>query len=188
MIDCLLFTIQTKVLRKMAPNRVKKPRDSGDSHVSMRPVSLQSPATTPTQNPRKTKLSITEGQKQALIDNLQLESKISHLYGCNALSDACSVTERARKLRAQYSLQAQSLRTRIELRINRIPSILRKANMGELLEKYTAMSQEKQTDKAGKVEAAKQLPESVGVQKPMTALEDEKTSVVTKPKGTKRKR
>lgn len=46
------------------------------------------------------------------------------------------VTERARKLRAQYALQAQSLRTRIELRVNRIPTTIRKANMGELYEKY----------------------------------------------------
>ena len=55
-----------------------------------------------------------------------------------------SVTERARKLRAQYALQAQSLRTRIELRINRIPSSLRKANMGELYEKYIESANAKQ--------------------------------------------
>lgn len=55
-----------------------------------------------------------------------------------------SVTERARKLRAQYALQAQSLRTRIELRINRIPTSLRKANMGELYEKYQEISKAKQ--------------------------------------------
>jgi hypothetical protein len=47
-----------------------------------------------------------------------------------------AVTERARKLRAQYALQAQDLRARIERRVNRIPVILRKANMGELLEKH----------------------------------------------------
>lgn len=55
-----------------------------------------------------------------------------HVWG----SDRDIVTERARKLRAQYALQAQSLRTRIELRINRIPHSLRKANMGELHQKY----------------------------------------------------
>ncbi|KAL9601382.1 MAG: hypothetical protein Q9219_002558 [cf. Caloplaca sp. 3 TL-2023] len=82
-------------------------------------VAIQSPSRTPTQSPSKRPLMITVGQKQALIDNLQLE-----------------ITERARKLRAQYALQAQSLRTRIELRVNRIPTAMRKANMGELYEKY----------------------------------------------------
>ncbi|KAL8663766.1 MAG: hypothetical protein Q9202_003580 [Teloschistes flavicans] len=82
-------------------------------------VAIQSPAATPSQSFSKRAVMITQTQKQALIDNLQLE-----------------ITERARKLRAQYALQAQSLRTRIELRINRIPTAIRKANMGELYEKY----------------------------------------------------
>lgn len=82
-------------------------------------------------------MTITESQKQALMDNLQLEGKpvkgpLWHVCG----SDRGIVTERARKLRAQYALQAQSLRTRIELRINRIPHSLRKANIGELYQKY----------------------------------------------------
>jgi hypothetical protein len=47
------------------------------------------------------------------------------------------VTERARKLRAQYTMQAQGLRTRIEIRVNRIPIALRKANMGELFAKHS---------------------------------------------------
>lgn len=51
--------------------------------------------------------------------------------------DCSIVTERARKLRAQYMLQAQGLRTRIEIRVNRIPMALRKANIGELLLKYS---------------------------------------------------
>lgn len=46
------------------------------------------------------------------------------------------VTERARKLRAQYMLQAQGLRTRIEIRVNRIPMAIRRAKMGELFLKY----------------------------------------------------
>ncbi|KAH8429674.1 uncharacterized protein LDX57_007346 [Aspergillus melleus] len=78
-------------------------------------------ARTPTSSPPQKKLRITRNQKQALIDNLQLE-----------------ITERARKLRAQYALQASDLRARIERRINRIPVALRKANMGELLEKHNA--------------------------------------------------
>ena len=46
------------------------------------------------------------------------------------------MTKRARKLRAQYALQAQSLRTRIERRVHRIPASLLKANIGVLLLKY----------------------------------------------------
>ncbi|KAJ5781345.1 Borealin-like N-terminal [Penicillium paradoxum] len=75
---------------------------------------------TPTGSPTK-KMRLTQNQKQALIDNLQLE-----------------ITERARKLRAQYALQANDLRARIERRVNRIPVSLRKANIGELLEKHNA--------------------------------------------------
>ncbi|KAI4200579.1 MAG: hypothetical protein LQ350_003826 [Teloschistes chrysophthalmus] len=82
-------------------------------------VAIQSPAATPSRSPSKKAVMLTQNQKQALIDNLQLE-----------------ITERARKLRAQYALQAQSLRTRIELRINRIPQAMRKANIGELYDKY----------------------------------------------------
>ncbi|KAI9677932.1 MAG: hypothetical protein M1829_002429 [Trizodia sp. TS-e1964] len=62
---------------------------------------------------------ISQTQKQALIDNLQLE-----------------VTERARKLRAQYALQAQGLKMRVEMRLNRIPTSLRKTTIGELIERH----------------------------------------------------
>ncbi|PNS18601.1 hypothetical protein CAC42_5140 [Sphaceloma murrayae] len=65
-------------------------------------------------------IAISEARKQMLIDNLQLE-----------------ITERARKLRAQYAMQAQGLRTRIEMRVNRIPHSLRHANMQELVDKYS---------------------------------------------------
>ncbi|KAL1996288.1 hypothetical protein VTN49DRAFT_340 [Thermomyces lanuginosus] len=75
--------------------------------------------TTPTRSPARKKLRLTRSQKQALIDNLQLE-----------------ITERARKLRMQYALQVQDLRSRIERRINRVPMALRKMTMGELLEKH----------------------------------------------------
>ncbi|MCJ1295398.1 hypothetical protein MMC34_006960 [Xylographa carneopallida] len=79
-----------------------------------------SPLKTPERSPiKRRRAMITQGQKQALFDNLQLE-----------------ITERARKLRAQYALQAQSLRTRVESRVNRIPKNLRTAKMGELLLKY----------------------------------------------------
>lgn len=54
------------------------------------------------------------------------------------------MTERARKLRAQYALQAQGLRARLEMRINRIPQSLRKTNMQDLLDKYTHQQQQQQ--------------------------------------------
>ncbi|CAK7210753.1 hypothetical protein SCUCBS95973_000895 [Sporothrix curviconia] len=73
---------------------------------------------------KRRKVGVTIAQKQALIDNLQLE-----------------VTERARKLRAQYNLQAQGLRTRIEIRVNRIPMALRKLKMGDLLLKHSTEQQ-----------------------------------------------
>lgn len=54
-----------------------------------------------------------------------------------------SVTERARRLRAQYHLQAQGLRSRIEIRINRIPMSLRKVKMEDLLLKYAEKEQQR---------------------------------------------
>lgn len=47
------------------------------------------------------------------------------------------VTERARKLRAQYALQAQGLRARLEMRVNRIPQALRMTNIKQLVEKHS---------------------------------------------------
>ncbi|KAJ6172754.1 hypothetical protein N7470_001821 [Penicillium chermesinum] len=85
------------------------------------------PDATPTGRPAK-KLCLTQDQKQALIDNLQLE-----------------ITERARKLRAQYALQANDLRSRIQRRVNRIPLSLRKANMGELFDKHNASHAQSQS-------------------------------------------
>ncbi|KAI7625000.1 hypothetical protein KC319_g1897 [Hortaea werneckii] len=76
-------------------------------------------AQTPERSPAKTMTGITEAQKQALVDNLQLE-----------------ITERARKLRAQYAMQAQGLRTRLEMRVNRIPQGLRKRNIQDLLDEH----------------------------------------------------
>lgn len=62
---------------------------------------------------------------------------------------AFAVTERARKLRANYNIHAQSLRTRIEIRVNRIPLALRKLTMGELLQKYSAEQQQKPAEVKG---------------------------------------
>ncbi|ESZ90502.1 hypothetical protein SBOR_9114 [Sclerotinia borealis F-4128] len=64
-------------------------------------------------------MAITSGQKQAVMENLQLE-----------------ITERARKLRAQYNVQAQGLKTRIEIRVNRIPITMRKRKIGDLFDKH----------------------------------------------------
>ncbi|EFX04731.1 hypothetical protein CMQ_1659 [Grosmannia clavigera kw1407] len=102
-----------------------------------------SPAVSPS---KRRRTGITVSQKQALIDNLQLE-----------------VTERARKLRAQYNLQAQGLRTRIEIRVNRIPMALRKLKVGDLLLKHSAGQ--------SKPLAPKQLVASMADRVPPSALE-----------------
>ncbi|CCU81303.1 contains a borealin domain/predicted protein/conserved in related fungi [Blumeria hordei DH14] len=120
----------------MAPSRLS-PRESAEpivsEHTTRRPLPTSpqrtpttlSPANTPHNRPKanQQRLNITRTQKQALMENLQLE-----------------ITERARKLRAQYMLQAQGLRTRIEIRVNRIPTALRQAKMGDLLRKYGDVS------------------------------------------------
>ncbi|KAJ4396896.1 hypothetical protein N0V93_001118 [Gnomoniopsis smithogilvyi] len=111
----------------MAPPRgtKRKSDETGDhvrdaSNLASQTVATKTGSSSGQTSPRKKqKTGISLGQKQALIDNLQLE-----------------ITERARKLRAQYNLQAQGLRTRIEIRVNRIPMALRKAKMGELADKY----------------------------------------------------
>lgn len=108
-------------------------------------------ARTPMGSPPRKRLRVTQQQKQALIDNLQLES--THFFLQNVrLEFSLSftlVTERARGLRAHYALQAQDLRARIERRINRIPMALRKKTMGELLAKH---------QEAAKVEATMPSP------------------------------
>ncbi|KAK4459083.1 Borealin N terminal-domain-containing protein [Cladorrhinum samala] len=75
------------------------------------------------QSPSK-KRKITAAQKQALVENLQLE-----------------IAERARKLRSNYNIHAQSLRTRIEIRVNRIPMSLRRMKMEDLLQRYSSDTQ-----------------------------------------------
>ncbi|KAI6780173.1 Nbl1 / Borealin N terminal [Emericellopsis cladophorae] len=90
-------------------------------------AALSPRATTPAQQRspiKQRKMGISAHHKQALIDNLQLE-----------------ITERARRLRAQYSLQAQGLRSRIEIRVNRIPMALRKMRMEDLVLKYSEKEQ-----------------------------------------------
>ena len=155
----------------MAPTRPRK-RKSDDSNAlddhamladfpapPTTAVSNGSPARTPTGSPLRKKLRITQTQKQVLIDNLQLESTLSgNLYTSCHCSDPMEahnriVTERARKLRAQYAVLAQGLRGRIEMRVNRIPKGLRKANMGDLLEKHLEMQKAKETAATNNLEA-----------------------------------
>jgi hypothetical protein len=102
---------------------------------------------TPQRSPEKRSvLGITEAQKQALMDNLQLEGKRMQKgkYSGRKLTLGL-VTERARKLRAQYALQAQGLRSRLEMRVNRIPQALRKRNIQDLLDEYANNTKPKPT-------------------------------------------
>ncbi|KAG5928639.1 hypothetical protein E4U42_000244 [Claviceps africana] len=112
----------------MAPLRSKK-RVSDQSVTSTTradtKVAIRSPSTPTGTSPIKSrKMGLNAQQKQALIENIQLE-----------------ITERARRLRAQYQLQAQGLRSRIEIRINRIPMSLRKTKISDLLQKYAEQEQ-----------------------------------------------
>ncbi|PGG96321.1 hypothetical protein GX51_07885 [Blastomyces parvus] len=100
-------------------SRKRKSPEPDNHHAPEHDDSPMAPRT-PSGSPARKRMRITLGQKQALMDNLQLE-----------------ITERARKLRAHYALQAQDLRGRIERRVNRIPTALRKQRMGDLLAKYS---------------------------------------------------
>lgn len=101
---------------------------------------------TPTGSPATKKMRLTRKQKQIVIDNLQLEGTrkflcLFHTIGNNAANIyflSITVTERARRMRIQYALQAGDLRGRIERRINRVPVSLRKKKMGDLLETHNA--------------------------------------------------
>ncbi|GFP53602.1 hypothetical protein TASIC1_0002078700 [Trichoderma asperellum] len=111
----------------MAPTRTKKKgsTESSSSQQKSATYSSSGSPSTPQRSPiHKKRAGITMQQKQALIENLRLE-----------------ITERARRLRAQYHLQAQGLRSRVEIRLNRIPTALRRATMGELLLKYAEQAQ-----------------------------------------------
>ncbi|KAM0322840.1 hypothetical protein ACHAQA_009181 [Verticillium albo-atrum] len=108
----------------MAPTRTKE-RASADSPAqyaaspNRQTIPTKAATATPTRrSPIKKRKGITIEQKQALIDNLQLE-----------------ITDRARRLRAQYHAQAQSLRSRVEMRVNRIPRSLLKSTMQDLVAK-----------------------------------------------------
>ncbi|KAI0845591.1 Borealin N terminal-domain-containing protein [Daldinia vernicosa] len=103
----------------MAPVKATRKRKSEAITGSINGQKIHTIRCSPERSPiKKRKLGLSLAQKQALIDNLQLE-----------------ITERARRLRAQYNIQAQQLRSRVEMRVNRIPTALRKLKMGELLSK-----------------------------------------------------
>ncbi|KAI6087865.1 Borealin N terminal-domain-containing protein [Hypoxylon rubiginosum] len=103
----------------MAPVKATRKRKSNQSTSSVEDQMIPTMTGSPHRSPiKKRRLGLSLAQKQALIDNLQLE-----------------ITERARRLRAQYNIQAQQLRSRVEMRVNRIPTSLRKAKLGDLLAK-----------------------------------------------------
>lgn len=65
----------------MAPYRstaLKAPASDGSHELSSRhqTITIQSPVRTPNESPKKIAIGITQAQKQALIDNLQLESEL----------------------------------------------------------------------------------------------------------------
>ncbi|KAF6838445.1 hypothetical protein CMUS01_04675 [Colletotrichum musicola] len=88
-------------------------------------------SSSPSKRPR---IGITLEQKQAIIDNLQLESAYNgrHRWSARYLTIS-TVTDRARRLRAQYNQQAQTLRSRIQMRVNRVPRSLLKMTMADLV-------------------------------------------------------
>ncbi|KAF5639978.1 nbl1 borealin [Fusarium sp. NRRL 25303] len=91
------------------------------------PLYSGSPSAQPRSPIRKrTPGAITMQQKQAMIDNMQLE-----------------ITERARRLRAQYNYMATTVRSRIEMRLNRVPMSIRNMKMGDLLQKFVDQEQQR---------------------------------------------
>ncbi|KAI5850347.1 Borealin N terminal-domain-containing protein [Morchella snyderi] len=109
----------------MAPHRRKKGA-SLTASASPLPIPQLSPsrqvtAKTPMKSPlRQVRLAgVTKNQKMVLIENMDLE-----------------LTERAKKLRSQCAMQAQALKQRIEMRINRVPKKLWDVTMGELLAQH----------------------------------------------------
>ncbi|KAJ6134703.1 hypothetical protein N7523_001025 [Penicillium sp. IBT 18751x] len=111
---------------------------------------------TPTGPPAK-RMRLTQSQKQALIDNLQLE-----------------ITERARKLRSQYALQANDLRSRIERRVNRIPVSLRKVTMGELFDKHSGLFKTSPMRKASPVKAFR-APPSISIDQALSPARENRS-------------
>lgn len=106
----------------------------------------------------------------------------------NKAIDCGPVTERARKLRAQYALQAQSLRTRVELRVNRIPKSLRSANMGELIAKHLEKTEEVDNGEPLESESSKPPSKQPEVARLLPIPNNMKPASTARLRGTKRKR
>ena len=168
----------------MAPVRTKK----GESDIILLSSPVAGSIRTPERSPIKKSMMISQGQKQALIDNLQLEG--THRYLSLSFSLLTFVvTERARKLRAQYALQAQSLRTRVELRVNRIPTALKKTNLSQLLEKHMEAQKKDQEPKPAMKPATKSTSSKALPKLPTTAEENPTAPIhATRTRGAKRKR
>lgn len=134
------------------------------SHMAAAPVQLlptktgATPSRSPARSPAKRSAGITAAQKQALVDNLQLESRSQTSAGDGPVLTSLIVTERARKLRAQYALQAQGLRMRLEMRVNRVPVVLRKMTIGELLEKHSEGSTVQNPKTVSPMKTASRVP------------------------------
>lgn len=109
-------------------------------------------------------------------------------------TDLSIVTERARKLRAQYTLQAQGLRNRVELRINRIPKSLRTANMGELFAKYQEIKNQASNTSPlisrppSQDEVVQPIMEPISTQAPVQQPKEIRKIASVRTRGTKRKR
>ncbi|KAM0353919.1 hypothetical protein ACHAPZ_008577 [Fusarium culmorum] len=137
----------------MAPTRPRtrssggSPSFSKNAAAELVPLRSGSPtAHPPSPIKKRTAGTITMQQKQAMIDNMQLE-----------------ITERARRLRAQYNYMATTARSRIEMRLNRIPISMRNVKMGDLLQKY--MDQERQ--RAARSAAIKKPPTTARITSPV---------------------
>lgn len=93
------------------------------------------PITPPSGAQQQQAPTITARQKQAMIDNLQLESTYIQSIVINSLTIS-QVTNRARKLRNEFDESSRWLNRRIENRVGRLPSHIRKITIGELFDKY----------------------------------------------------
>lgn len=67
------YNIHTMATTMQSQREASTAHVSAEHNASQRTVLIQSPTITPPKNPKDIALKITQAQKQALIDNLQLE-------------------------------------------------------------------------------------------------------------------
>ncbi|EXJ77972.1 hypothetical protein A1O3_09131 [Capronia epimyces CBS 606.96] len=137
----------------MAPTRPRK-RKSDEMEESPRAATP-----TPSGSPAQKRMRITQTQKQALMDNLQLE-----------------ITERARQLRAGYALQCADLRARIARRVNRIPIAVRKMTMGDLMAQHEATKTVAPPNQYHHRPSPSKMQALVSKERPLPALPQQHTS------------